>query len=80
MTSSGKMRGLVPLHDVRRDFGFGKFADAATKLLLFVGKGEIHAVLAVSISEAIVRPRLPYDILHEGRGRLGRRFCEPAPI
>ena len=40
------MRGFVPLHDVRSDFAFGKFADAAAELVLFVGKREIHEFLA----------------------------------
>jgi hypothetical protein len=27
---------------VRGDFAFGEFANAATELLLFIGKGEVH--------------------------------------
>jgi hypothetical protein len=38
----GKCRGFVPLHHVRRDFAFGKFADGAAKLLLLVGERELH--------------------------------------
>ncbi len=37
-----KTRGFIPLHHVGSDFGFGKFADAAPEVLLFVGEGEIH--------------------------------------
>ena len=46
---AGKTRGLVPFHDVRGDFTLREFADAAAELVLFVGKGEIHGVLAVSL-------------------------------
>ncbi len=38
-----EMGDFIPLHDVRRDFAFGKFADAFAELLLLIGKGEIHA-------------------------------------
>ena len=37
---SGKVGDFVPLHDVRSDFAFGEFANAAAELLLFIGKGE----------------------------------------
>src|SRR6185436_13334660 len=76
---AGKTRGLIPLHDVWGDLTLCKLADAAAELVLFVGKGEIHGVLTVLL-RPIVRPRLAYNILHEGRRRLGSRFCEPAPI
>ena len=33
----GKLRGFVPLHDVRQDFGLGERADGAPELLLLVG-------------------------------------------
>src|SRR5579862_5111947 len=38
----GKARGFVPHHDMRGDFAFGEFADAAAELLLFVGELEVH--------------------------------------
>ena len=46
-----EMRGFVPLHDVRSDFGFGEFADGAAKLLLFVGERKIQARLLGEKSE-----------------------------
>ena len=44
----GKVRDFIPLHDVRRDFAFGKFANAAAELLLFIGKVEVHVASWVS--------------------------------
>src|SRR5207249_1951556 len=76
---AGKTRGFIPFHDVRGDLTLRELADATAKLVLFVGKAEIHGILAVLLWR-IVRPRLPYDILHEGRRRLGGRFCEHTPI
>jgi hypothetical protein len=35
---------------MRSDFSFGKFANAAPKLLLFVSEGEIHGASASAIA------------------------------
>ena len=42
---SRKMRGFVPLHDVRSDLVLGKFADGLAELLLFLGEREIQEFL-----------------------------------
>ena len=39
---AGKVGDFVPLHDVRKDFAFGKFANAAAELVLFIRKREVH--------------------------------------
>ncbi len=38
----GKMGSFVPFHDVRSDFRFGEFANAAAELLLLVAEGKVH--------------------------------------
>jgi len=35
---NGKVRGFIPLQDVRGDFALGEFTDAAAELLLLVGE------------------------------------------
>src|SRR5262249_30959531 len=40
------MRSFIPFHHVRSDFAFGKFSNALPELLLFFGKGKIHAALS----------------------------------
>ena len=39
----GKLRGLVPFHNVRSEFRLREIAHGALELLLFVGEGEVHA-------------------------------------
>ena len=48
--ASGKFAGLVPLHDVGRDFALGKFAHAFLQLKLFVVELEIQDAVSVSAS------------------------------
>ena len=38
----GEMLVLVPLADVRPDFGFGELADAAAQQFLLFGRPEVH--------------------------------------
>ena len=43
-----KVGDFIPLHDVGSDFTFGKFANAAAEMLLFIGKVEVHVASWVS--------------------------------
>src|SRR5258708_1581416 len=38
----GKVGDFVPFHDVRKDFAFGEFANAAAQLILFITIREVH--------------------------------------
>ena len=48
----GKVRGFVPLHDVRSDFRLGEIAHGALELVLLVGEGEVHAGPQERVSHA----------------------------
>ena len=55
LPSSLTVASFVPLHDVRRDFALGEFANAFLQLKLFIVELEIHD--AVSVSE-LLRTRI----------------------
>src|SRR5205085_5292949 len=68
---AGKARSFVPLHDMRSNFSFGELADTAAELVLFVGEGEIHGVLAV-LPQPIARLKSSYTFYTKAEHGLPR--------
>src|SRR6185437_15229214 len=64
----GKTRGFVPLHYMRGDFGLREFADRTAELLLFIGKGKVHARLSKP-----QRAGLPKFYINQGETLASRR-------